>query len=283
MSTNSGRQTNERTKNINDYSYMKKIECIIMDWAGTAVDYGCFAPVAAFVESFKSIGAPVTAAETRAHMGLTKIEEVRALFSIGHVKEDFRAKYGREYNEDDVQECYKKFQEELFRTLEDYSEPIPGVPEVIAELRGQGIKVGSTTGYTREMMDVVIPAAAKRGYIIDNCETSDNLPGGRPKPYMIYQNMCRLDVASARSVVKVGDTISDIKEGVNAGVWSVGVILGSNELAMTEAEVAAMPAEELKARMKAVRYRMYAAGADYVIDSIEELPTLIESINSINK
>ena len=164
---------------------MKKIECIIMDWAGTAVDYGCFAPVAAFVESFKAIGAPVTAAETRAHMGLTKIEEVRALFAIDHVKADFNAKYGRDVTENDVQACYGKFQEELFRTLEDYSEPIPGVAGVIAGLRKQGIKVGSTTGYTREMMDVVIPAAAKRGYVIANCVTSDNLPGGRPKPYMI--------------------------------------------------------------------------------------------------
>ena len=61
---------------------MKKIECIIMDWAGTAVDYGCFAPVAAFIESFNAIGTPVTAAETRAHMGLTKVEEIRALFNL---------------------------------------------------------------------------------------------------------------------------------------------------------------------------------------------------------
>ena len=81
--------------------------------------------------------------------------------------------------------------------------------------------------------------------------------------------------------MKVGDTISDIKEGVNAGAWSVGVILGSNELALTETEVAAMPTDELKTRMNAVRYRMYAAGADYVIDSIEELPMLIESIEKI--
>ena len=258
---------------------MKKIECVIMDWAGTAVDYGCFAPVAAFVESFKAIGAPVTAAETRAHMGLTKIEEVCALFAIDHVGADFRAKYGREWNEDDVQECYNKFQEELFRTLEDYSMPITGVVETISMLRKQGIKVGSTTGYTRQMMDVVIPSAAKLGYVIDNCVTSDNLPGGRPKPYMIFQNMCEMAIASPRSVVKVGDTISDIKEGVNAGVWSVGVILGSNELALTEAEVAAMPADELKARMLDVRYRMYAAGADYVLDDITELPMLIEVLN----
>ena len=93
--------------------------------------------------------------------------------------------------------------------------------------------------------------------------------------------MCEMGIASVRSVVKVGDTISDIKEGVNAGAWSIGVILGSNELALTENEVNNMPADELNARMKAVRYKMYAAGADYVIDSIEELPALIESINTV--
>lgn len=261
---------------------MKKIECVIMDWAGTAVDYGCFAPVAAFVESFKSIGAPVTAAETRAHMGLTKIEEVRALFAIGHVGAAFREKHGRGYCEVDVQECYNKFQECLFGTLEDYSEPIPGVVDAVSRLREQGVKVGSTTGYTAEMMRTVIPAAAERGYVVDNCETADGLPGGRPKPYMIYRNMCRLDIADPKAVVKVGDTISDIREGKNAGTWSVGVILGSNELALTEEEVEAMPAGELKRLMLDVRYRMYAAGADFVIDEISELPMLIDSINKRN-
>lgn len=258
---------------------MKKIKCIIMDWAGTSVDYGCFAPVAAFIESFKAIGIQVTAEETRAHMGLTKIEEIRALFESPRINACFREKYGRNYNEQDVQERYAEFQLILFATLEEYSKPIVGVPEVIAHLRKQGIKVGSTTGYTKAMMEVVIPTAAKQGYVIDHCVTSDDLPAGRPNPYMIYQNMCDLAIPDCRSVLKYGDTISDIKEGVNAGVWSVGVILGSNELALTEAEVATLPAEELHRRMHEVRMKMYAAGAHYVVDSIAELPDLIDSIN----
>lgn len=258
---------------------MKKIECVILDWAGTAVDYGCFAPVSAFIESFRTLGLEVTAAETRAHMGLTKIEEIRALFRIERVSDEFRAKYGRDYNENDVQSCYAEFQRLLFFTLRSYSGPILKVVETIDHLREQGIKIGSTTGYTREMMDIVIPAAEEQGYRVDNCVTSDGLPAGRPYPYMIYKNMCDLAVPSRFSVLKYGDTISDIREGVNAGVWTVGVILGSNELGLTEEEVEALPAEELKRRMMEVRYRMYAAGAHYVVDSIEELPALIEAIN----
>lgn len=258
---------------------MKRIECVILDWAGTAVDYGCFAPVSAFIESFRSLGLEVTAAETRAHMGLTKIEEIRALFRIGRVADAFREKYGRDYNENDVQACYAEFQRLLFASLRSYSGPISGVVETIDLLRGRGILIGSTTGYTKEMMDIVIPAAAEQGYRVDNCVTSDGLPAGRPYPYMIYKNMCDLAIPSRFSVLKYGDTLSDIREGVNAGVWSVGVVLGSNELGLTEEEVNALPADELKRRMQEVRCRMYAAGAHFVVDSIEELPALIESIN----
>ena len=148
---------------------MKKIECVILDWAGTAVDYGCFAPVSAFIESFRTLGLEVSAAETRAHMGLTKIEEIRALFRIDHVSQAFREKYGRDYNENDIQSCYTEFQRLLFSTLRNYSGPIAHVVETIDTLRGMGILIGSTTGYTQEMMDIVIPSAAEQGYKVDNC------------------------------------------------------------------------------------------------------------------
>lgn len=261
---------------------MKEIKCIIFDWAGTTVDYGCFAPVAAFMESFEKIGVPVTAAETRQYMGLTKIEEIRALFSLDRVKKDFFQKFGRDFNEEDVMGRFNDFQQILFDTLEEYSTPIPGITETVAQLRDKGIKIGSTTGYTRAMMDIVIPAAEKRGYKPDNCVTSDHLPGGRPHPYMIYQNMIDLGIPSVDAVIKCGDTIADIKEGVNAKVTSVGIILGSNELGLTENEVKSLSPEELKTRMEEVRRRMLEAGANAVLDSITDLPAYIEQISTEN-
>ena len=251
-----------------------------MDWAGTAIDYGCFAPVSAFIESFRMIGINVTTAEARKPMGLTKIDHIRALFQMERINNEFRKKYGRDYNEQDVESRYNEFQRLLFATLKEYTGPISNVIEVIDILRQKGIKIGSTTGYTKQMMDIVIPEASNKGYTPDNCVTSDNLPAGRPYPYMIYKNMCDLGVPSRFSVLKYGDTISDIKEGINAGVWSVGVILGSNEMGLTEEEVNALPEEELKLRMQEVRNRMYAAGAHYVVNSIDELPDLIDYINA---
>ena len=258
---------------------MKKIECIILDWAGTAVDYGCFAPVAAFIESFNEIGVPVTAAETRAYMGLTKIEEIRALFNIDRVKAAFREKYGRDYTDEDVQARYEAFQRVLFDTLENYSEPIPGVVDTVEALRRAGIKIGSTTGYTNKMMDIVIPVAEKAGYKVDNCVTSDHLPAGRPYPYMVYRNMIDLAVPSVDCVLKYGDTIADIKEGVNAKVWSVGIVTGSNEMGLTEEEYNHRSSDELIELKREVRERMLNAGAHFVLDNIMELPSCIEKIN----
>ena len=147
------------------------------------------------------------------------------------------------------------------------------------QLRSQGIKVGSTTGYTQAMMDVVVPAAARKGYVIDNCVTSDRLPAGRPYPYMVYQNMIDLAVSSVDCVLKYGDTIADIKEGVNSKVWTVGVILGSNELGLTEDEISKLPMAELESRKAVVRTRMLGAGAHYVVDDITGLPSVIQDIN----
>ena len=257
---------------------MKKIECVIMDWAGTAVDYGCFAPVAAFLKAFAEKGLTVTMEEARGPMGMTKIDHIRELFKLPSVTEQFKQNYNRNWTEEDVVSIYKEFEKHLFASLEEYTTPIPGVIEVIEKLKRDGIKIGSTTGYTTAMMDIVLPGAAAHGYTTDNCVTSNNLPAGRPQPYMIYQNMIDLAIPSVQSVIKYGDTIADIKEGVNAGVWTVGVILGSNEMGLTQEETRKLPAEELNRRMAAVRKRMYMAGAHYVVNTIAELPEIIETI-----
>lgn len=263
---------------------MKKIECILMDWAGTAVDYGCFAPVASFMSAFAEKGLTISVMQTRKPMGLPKIQHIRELLTMPEVNKQFVERYQRAWTEEDVVELNRLFEKYLFASLTEYTDPIPGVIATLEKLRSAGLKIGSTTGYTREMMDVVLPAALEKGYCVDYCATPNLLPAGRPAPYMIFENLTKLAVPCLDTVVKVGDTIADIQEGVNAKVWSVGIILGSNEMGLTEAEVKAMPAAELENCMNEVRERMLAAGASYVIRSIEELPALIETINSqLNK
>lgn len=149
-------------------------------------------------------------------------------------------------------------------------------------LREQGIKIGSTTGYTAKMMEIVRSGAEAKGYRVDNLVTPNEVPTGRPAPYMIYKNMIDLAIPSVDQVVKVGDTIADIKEGVNAKVWSVGIVTGSNEMGVSEEEYNSRPAEEWESLKKEVRERMLAAGAHFVLDTIAELPACIEKINNRN-
>ena len=235
---------------------MKKISGVIMDWAGTAVDYGCFAPLNAFLKVFsEEKGIDITYRQAREPMGLLKIDHIKAILSMPEVNEKFAS-------------------------LKDFTTPIPGVLETMAMLREQGIKIGSTTGYTAKMMEIVRPGAEAKGYRVDNLVTPNEVPAGRPAPYMIYKNMIDLAIPSVDQVVKVGDTIADIKEGVNAKVWSVGIVTGSNEMGVSEEEYNSRPAEEWESLKKEVRERMLAAGAHFVLDTIAELPACIEKINN---
>lgn len=249
-----------------------------MDWAGTAIDFGCFAPLNAFLKVFEAWGVDITYAQAREPMGLLKIDHIKAILSMPEVDAKFRAAHGRAWTMDDVVRMNAVFEKHLFASLADFTGPIPGVIETLGTLRSKGIKIGSTTGYTAAMMQVVRPAAEAKGYRVDNLVTPDGLPAGRPAPYMIYRNMIDLALDSPDCVVKVGDTKADIREGVNAGVWSVGIVTGSNELGLTEEEYAATAPDEL-ARLKAsVRETMLAAGAHYVLDDITELPACIAEI-----
>ncbi len=256
-----------------------KVQGVILDWAGTAVDYGCFAPVAVFVEVFAKRGITLTAEEARGPMGMLKRDHLRELCRLESVAEQWKAAFGRAPEEADVDSLYADFELMLFGILKQYATPIPGAIELVARLRSQGIKVGSTTGYTTEMMEIVSAEAKKQGYAPDGLVTPDEMPAGRPYPWMIHENAIRLGIYPMKHIVKVGDTISDIREGLNAGTWTVGILKGSSELGMTEAEVNACDPAALQRKLEEIGQRYRSEGAHYVIDSIGALDPVIEDIN----
>lgn len=255
------------------------IEAVIFDWAGTTVDYGCFAPVQAFVEAFAHFGIHVTMEETRKPMGMLKIEHIRTMLNMERIAALWKEAYGRQPADEDVQAVYEQFEPKLLSILNRYSDPKPFVLDAVAELRSMGLKIGSTTGYTDKMMEIVVPEAAKQGYAPDCWFSPDSVGGkGRPCPYMIFRNMQQLQISSVRKVVKVGDTVSDIREGVNAGLWTVGVIEGSSELGLSREEWEALSDEERRAEAKRAESSFRSAGADFVIMNMSELPGLVRGL-----
>lgn len=259
---------------------MKKINLVIFDWAGTTVDYGCFAPVQVFLEIFKEKEIDVTLEEARGPMGMLKIDHIKAMLSLDRITVLWKNKYNREWNNDDINELYKNFENKLFKILADYTEPVPSCISTINTLRNRGLKIGSTTGYTQEMMDIITAGAESKGYKPDYYTTPNAVPAGRPAPYMIYQNMLILGEEDTDCVVKIGDTISDIKEGRNAKVWTIGILKGSSELGLSLKEVNSLPENELKEKMEKTASKMLSAGAHFVAEDISKIPLIINIINN---
>ncbi len=258
-----------------------KLEGVIFDWAGTTVDFGCMAPVKAFMDSFAANGIVVTEEETRKPMGMLKRDHIKTMLSMERIGAAWKQQHGTAWNMDDVETIYSSFEPELLATLTNYTKVKPGVVDTVAALRSMGLKLGSTTGYTDKMMKIVVQAAASQGYQPDCWFSPDSTDGmGRPYPYMIFKNMMELKLSDVNKVVKVGDTVSDIKEGKAAGVWSVGVIDGSSVMGLNEDQFNALSDTEKKERREQVRQIFVEVGADYMIQDITELPNILKQIEN---
>jgi phosphonoacetaldehyde hydrolase len=256
-----------------------EIQLVVFDWAGTTIDFGCQAPAGAFVAAFASRGVIVTLAEARAPMGLHKKDHIRAMLRNEVIAWRWREATGWDWTEESVEELYREVTPRQVEAAEAHSDLIADLLPVLQILRSRNIKVAATTGYFREAAKVVQEAGKRQGYVPDFTICADDVPAGRPAPWMIFRCMEALNVYPPATVVKVGDTIIDIEDGRNAGCWSVGVIDSSNEMGLAEAEFHSLSEPEKDARREAVAARFLEADAHGVIDSLAELPELINEFN----
>lgn len=256
-----------------------KIQMVVFDWAGTTVDYASSAPSTVFDRVFTAAGIHLTKKEINQAMGMEKKAHIRELLSCESGNRQWLQVYGKPWTDDDVEDLYQKFEKTLYEIVAEYSSPIPGVIETVSELRKRGIKIGSTTGYTSQMMEQVIPKAKTMGYQADCVVTPDVTGASRPTPFMLFECMRQMNVYPPCTVVKVGDTVVDILEGKNAGAWSVGILAGSNLLGLSQEEYQGMAPEELKKRKHEAAELYRSAGADIVIHSILDLPAAIDALN----
>lgn len=255
------------------------IEAVIFDWAGTTVDYGCMAPVEAFRKSFADMKISVTNDEIRAPMGMLKIDHIKVMLAMPRIYDTFYQVYGRAYDGQDVLRIYECFKKHLMATISQHTKVKPYVIETVAKLREMDLKIGSTTGYTDEMMQVVVEAARLQDYEPDFWISPDGVnQQGRPKPFMLFRNMEELQIDDVRKVMKVGDTIADIEEGKHAGVFTVGVLEGSSLVGLSEAEVANLDEEAMLGVLAKARNAYIAAGADAVIMNLKELIPLVKQL-----
>jgi phosphonoacetaldehyde hydrolase len=97
---------------------------------------------------------------------------------------------------------------------------------------------------------------------------------------MIYENAVRMKVWPLEAMVKIGDTVSDIDEGRNAGTWTVGVAQTGNMIGLTQEQWQALPDHEQSKRLQTARRKLETAGAHYVIDTLADLDRVVDQIEA---
>ncbi|MTI44308.1 phosphonoacetaldehyde hydrolase [Roseibium hamelinense] len=259
---------------------MSKFKAVVFDWAGTMIDFGSFAPMGVFVKAFEKFGISVSIDQARAPMGKPKWDHIRAMMDDPNITRQWAEKYGSPPSDRDVDKVYEVFVPMNEAVVVDYADLVPGALDTVHYLRNKDIKIGSTTGYTRSIMERVLPVAEEQGYAPDNLVCADDLPEGRPGPLGMYKCFIDLVVYPPSAVIKVDDTEPGIAEGVAAGCLTVGLALSGNYAGKTPDELAQLSVDDVAAIRAKATTALLEAGADHVIDTVADLPELIEKLDT---
>jgi phosphonoacetaldehyde hydrolase len=256
-----------------------RLSAIIFDWAGTVVDHGSCAPTATLQEVFEEEGLPISPAEARQSMGIAKRAHIAAILGLPRVCAEWERLHGAKPAEMDLDRLYDCFVPKQLACLERYSDLIAGVPAAVGQFRACGLKIGSTTGYTRPMLDLLLEMAAGQDFVPDCAICPEDVPGGgRPAPWMCYLNAVWMSAGPLWTMIKIGDTPSDIVEGLNAGMWTIGVTRTGNEVGMTAAEWDSASPGERSAALAVAERRLREAGAHYVAEGVCDCSGIIDEI-----
>ena len=256
----------------------KCFDMVVFDWAGTMVDFGSRAPVLALVEAFAALGVSVDEAEARRDMGRAKADHVRAMFEQPRIAAAWRSAQGEEPDQGAVDRIMAALQAPMIRLAAETAQLTPGAAETADYLRGQGLKIASCTGYTRDMMAAILGRAAEQGYVPDLVVCAHETPEGRPSPLMIYKACADLGVWPLSRVVKVDDAEVGVTEGRNAGCFTVGLAASGNAMGLNWAQWQALEQAEREQRMAQASQPLAEAGAHYVIASVAELSAVLDDI-----
>jgi phosphonoacetaldehyde hydrolase len=268
-------------KHLEEKRYKGKVQAVILDWSGTTADAYVVAPAVVFVEVFKRQKVEISMVEARGPMGLRKDLHIKALTEVDEIKERWKKIHGKYPEQSDVDRMFADFVPLQLDCLRKYTTLLPGVAEVTQRLQKQGIKIGSTTGFVRSMVDILEEDSAKQGYKPDASVAGDEVTNGaRPSPHMVYKNLDMLNITPIQSVVKVDDTTSGIGEAVNAGCWGIGVTRYSNYMDVdTPEDGKKLSEDEIKKRVAKTKDILEKAGAHYILESIADIEPVIEDIN----
>ena len=220
---------------------MGRIRLVIFDIAGTIIeDHG--EVVSSFRAALEKNGISATEAELSEWKGASKQEVIRHFVARGS-GEPFQSKIDQTYSD------FRRLLEEHYQTVT----PIAGAEQTFAWLREHDILIATTTGFYREINELILEKTGWKKWLAASISSSD-VRQGRPAPFMIFRAMEKASVSSVAEVINVGDTPLDLQAGSNAGVAGViGVLTGLHK-----------------------KERLGREPHTHIIGSVAELPALLE-------
>jgi phosphonoacetaldehyde hydrolase len=258
-----------------------RLKAVVLDWSGTVVDHGSVAPVIAMQSLFARHGIHLSSETIRRDMGLLKRDHIRSLLAMPEIAAAWQRNEGRAPDGGETQRLFDEFVPLQLESIETHSALISGAAETVAAWQDAGLRIGSTTGYTRAMLAPVLELSARSGYRPDAAVCPDDVGAGRPFPWMAFRNLQLLSVFPPSCCVKIGDTASDIEEGKNAGMWTIGLLRTGNLIGLNESEWHALTAERKSACLEHARLAMTHAGADYLAESLADCEAILRKIDDL--
>ena len=254
------------------------IKAVIFDWAGTMVDFGCMAPVEALIDAFAAQGVPISQAEVRRDMGRAKRDHIEAILNEPAVAARWAAAKGAPPAPAAADAIFDALAPLIEAAATRCADLIPGAAAAAKDLLERGVKLGSGTGYTRQMMSGTLPRAAAQGYSPQIVVCAGETPSGRPSPLMTWKALVALDAWPAQACVKVDDATVGIEEGRVAGCWTIGLAASGNGVGLNLQDFRALDDVERINRVAVSAAELKAAGADYVIDSVADIGPVLDTI-----
>jgi phosphonoacetaldehyde hydrolase len=257
-----------------------RIRAVMLDWAGTTVDHGSIAPVLALTTLFAKHGIVLSMQDARRDMGLLKRDHIQAILALPNITAEWRMRFSKEPGAEEASRLFHEFGPLQMDVIQQHSHLIEGVVDVVRNWQNRGLLIGSTTGYTREMLTPVLAQAAADGYRPDASVCPDEVGAGRPAPWMLARNAQLLNVYPPASCVKIGDTISDIEEGRNAGMWTIGLTRSGNMVGLDAESFRLLPLAQQKVLLEQAGSRLREAGADFVAEDLSACDGILAQIET---
>ena len=260
------------------------IKACIFDLGGTIIDKYSLIPLISFRKAFLNKGIVLDSDLIRKDMGLNKIDHIDQICSKPVVIKDWYKKYNRIINDEDKEDLYNQFLKIQKRETIENMKIIPETYDVMNKLRERNIKIGSTTGFDKEQMERVKNILKSNGIELDSYVSSTCLDKpGRPFSYMIHENMDRFNIANPKNIIKLDDTNSGIREGINAGCWTIGVSRWSVYMNVNDySEINYLSNYQLINKIENSKKTLQKSGPNMIINDLRELPKIIDDINDMS-